>query len=256
VNSGFVGSVTRESPDGPEPPPLVRPVRRAPAFAQRCDQRVRAGTRVEDPTFSGLFLGALSTLRTHAYAGCARRDVAGELRFRGDRHVDVVLRCSLACARRGHANDTHCPDQRDLDTTAPEVVPRGAAVASPSDQSDLSPLARRARHPAGPAVLTPVSGSPVSNGAAGCVQNPWTGSTSLRGLPRMAGGHRRSPRGASSGVACAPYGGGSPGFLSGRVYGTLPRGHPRQAVQGNRRRVSGHFCPCFHPGQDACPKSE
>ena len=71
------------------------------AYAQRCDQRVRAGARVEDPSFSGVFLGALSTLNTHAYAGCARRDVAGELLFRGDRHVDVVLRVSLACARIG-----------------------------------------------------------------------------------------------------------------------------------------------------------
>ena len=45
----------------------------------------------------------LSILRTHAHAGCARRDVAGELRFRGDRHVDVVLRGGLAYARIGHA---------------------------------------------------------------------------------------------------------------------------------------------------------
>ena len=46
-------------------------------------------------------------LRTHAYAGCARRDVAGELRFRGDRHVDVVLRGSFAYARIGHAYALH-----------------------------------------------------------------------------------------------------------------------------------------------------
>ncbi|MHB8457780.1 MAG: hypothetical protein ACYDBS_08865, partial [Acidimicrobiales bacterium] len=59
------------------------------------------------PSFSGLCLGALSILRTHAYAGCARRDVAGELRFRGDRHVDVVFRGSLACARIGHAYALH-----------------------------------------------------------------------------------------------------------------------------------------------------
>jgi len=76
------------------------------AYAQPPDQRVRAWARVKDPSFSGLFLGALSSLRTHAYAGCARRDVAGELRFRGDRHVDV-LRGSLACARIGHAYALH-----------------------------------------------------------------------------------------------------------------------------------------------------
>jgi hypothetical protein len=53
------------------------------------------------------FLGALSTLLTHVFAGCARRNVAGELRFRGDRHVDVVLRVSLACARIGRAYALH-----------------------------------------------------------------------------------------------------------------------------------------------------
>jgi len=58
------------------------------------------------------------------------------------------------------------------------------------DQGDLGSLAGRAHHPAEPAVLTPASGSPVSKGVASCVQHPWTRSRSLRGLPRMAGGHR------------------------------------------------------------------
>jgi len=32
-------------------------------------------------------------------AGCARRDVAGELRLRAGQHVDVVARSTPACAR-------------------------------------------------------------------------------------------------------------------------------------------------------------
>ena len=36
------------------------------AYAQRCDQRVRAGARVEDPSVSGVFLGALSILGSEA----------------------------------------------------------------------------------------------------------------------------------------------------------------------------------------------
>ncbi len=59
--------------------------------------------RVSRVDFSGPYQCCVG----HAYAVCARRDVAGELRFRGDRHVDVVLRVSLACARIGHAYALH-----------------------------------------------------------------------------------------------------------------------------------------------------
>ncbi|MHB8437039.1 MAG: hypothetical protein ACYDC0_14405 [Acidimicrobiales bacterium] len=65
---------------------------------QAPDQRCLVLALVEDVGFSGVFLGALSSLHPHAHAGCARRDVAGELLFRGDRHVDVVLRGGLAYA--------------------------------------------------------------------------------------------------------------------------------------------------------------
>jgi len=124
---------------------------------------------------------------------------------------------------------THCTDQRDLEADGARSGPRGAAVVSRRalwarvrrswcrswlgtlqsravvrseceaawhrlcggpDQGDLGSLAGRAHHPADPAVLTPASGSPVSKGVASCVQHPWTRSRSLRGLPRMAGGHR------------------------------------------------------------------
>ena len=42
------------------------------------DQRFLVLRRVGDASFSGGFVGACSTLRTHADAGCARRDAVGE----------------------------------------------------------------------------------------------------------------------------------------------------------------------------------
>ncbi len=97
----------------------VMVVRLATGCSREDAERLR-GNKVSDTTvrsrrdewiaagvFDGLTEEALSMLRAHAYAGCARRDVAGELRFRGDRHVDVVLRSSLACARIGHAYALH-----------------------------------------------------------------------------------------------------------------------------------------------------
>ncbi len=56
---------------------------------------------------SGLLLGALSILRTHAYAGCAQRDMAGELRCCADWHVDVAFRGGVAYARIEHAYALH-----------------------------------------------------------------------------------------------------------------------------------------------------
>jgi len=76
------------------------------------------------------------------------------------------------------------------------------------DQGDLSSLARRARQLTDPAVLTPASGAPVSKGAAGCVPRPWTRSRSLRGLPRIAGGHRAFSRAGYMGHLLV----GTPGY--------------------------------------------
>ena len=72
------------------------------------------------------------------------------------------------------------------------------------DQGNLSSLGRRARQLTDPAVLTPESGASVSKGAVGYGQHPWIGSTSLRGLPRMAGGHRAFPRAGYTGQLSLP----------------------------------------------------
>ena len=74
VTSGFIGSGTRWSCDGSEPPPLRPLVRRAPrAGAQAPDQRYLVPALGGDESFSGGFLGALSILRRACHGRVARR---------------------------------------------------------------------------------------------------------------------------------------------------------------------------------------
>ena len=98
------------------------------AYAQRCDQHVRVRAPVGDASFSGVFLGACSTCPARAYARCARRPAAGELRVLGDRRVDGLLRGALACARIDMR--MHCTDQRDLDGDRARSGLQGAAATS------------------------------------------------------------------------------------------------------------------------------
>jgi len=70
ATSGFVRSVTRWSPDGPEPPPLVRLV-------------VRALLRMQNAVTSGFALGLVSTIRVSrvffsgSYQTCVRMRMQG-----------------------------------------------------------------------------------------------------------------------------------------------------------------------------------
>ncbi len=210
---------------------------RALAYAQRPDQRVRAGTRVEDPSFSGLFLGVLSTLHTHAYAGCARRDVAGEPRFprrpaRRCRPRSQSCVCThRACVRTALINEISTG-------TAPEVVLGLAAVASRVRRSGrafgarwfrsrLGTLQTRAVDRSGSAAQgRRLRSSPDQDDllppARRLAHRPTGAASSSKRLPRR----RRCRRmGATllepvEGLAGdAPYSGGSPGFFSGGSYG-------------------------------------
>ena len=89
----------------PPPRPLVRRARRA--GVQTPDQRFYVRAAVEGAGFSGVFHGALSKLGTHAGAGCARRDAAGELRVWAGGLLEVALRGVAAYACIGHAYALH-----------------------------------------------------------------------------------------------------------------------------------------------------
>ncbi len=98
------GLITRRSEVQILPPPPRPLVRRAPrAGVQVPDQRFLIPALVGDASFSGVFLGACSSCPVQGYAGCARRDMAGELRFRIDRHADAAGRRRVAQACTGHA---------------------------------------------------------------------------------------------------------------------------------------------------------
>jgi len=93
---GFVIGWSCDNPESPPPRPLVR---RAPrAGVQEPDQLFLVLAAVGDARLSGVSLGALLILHPHACAGYARRDVAGELRFRCNRYVDVASRDGLVSA--------------------------------------------------------------------------------------------------------------------------------------------------------------
>jgi hypothetical protein len=72
-----LGLITRRSEVQILPPPLRSLVSRVPrAYADAADQRFRVRAKLGDASFSGRFLGALSTLPWRAYA--ARRVASGQ----------------------------------------------------------------------------------------------------------------------------------------------------------------------------------
>ena len=106
--STFALTEARVARQPTEPPPLVPLV-------------LRALLRMHNALTSGFALGLVSKIRVSRgffsgpYQRCIRmrmQGVRGEMwpvsrGFRGDRHVDVVLGVSLACARIGHAYALH-----------------------------------------------------------------------------------------------------------------------------------------------------
>jgi len=237
--SSFAEMRTRRSQICTCPPPPRPLVRRAPrAGTQAPDQRFLIPALVGDASFSGVFLGALSTARRADVCRVARRVWPLSCGFAAGFSVELLAHSAAQGMR------TQCPDQRDPDGTGQRsvfgVLPwrpvgrygrafgarwfrsrlgtlqsravdlSGCEAAwrrrcGGPDQGDLGSLAGRAHHPADPAVLTPASGAPVSKDAADCVPRPWTRSRSLRGLPRMAEGHRAFSRAGYMGQsACAP----------------------------------------------------
>jgi len=99
------------------PPPLRPLVRHAPrAGVQAPDQRFLIPALVEDASFSGVFLGALSTLRRACHGRVARRVWPLSCGFAAGFSVELLAHSAAQGMR------TQCPDQRDPDGTGQRSV--------------------------------------------------------------------------------------------------------------------------------------